>query len=369
MDTPTPTATAPLGDSGFLIEVIQPLLPNAWKETVEKTAAEYQLQVLEDAPSELGVLVRVKQPEAVIGSPLDMPYPKRVTVFKYECARALLRQREIETTQESATALRNRALREGLLFGAALLALSGSIFVTWWQRHLGYVTLGMVSMGSVLASTGIAALLVWASATGLWRPSELGKAEDVLRRQQELINRVAAGMPEGTVVRAEQPKAAITIRTTSLKDDMRRITGRSRVAFAIGVVFLVLVIGGPLAALWLVVTLGDWHFLAGGFAVVIGPLAAGGLLLRYDNKLRAENNAAAREIAFLDRLQVALDCARAHSEEELRATLREVTRVLLQPQGLPPVAAATEEEDASGPIEAVAKAVTPILEATRGAKG
>lgn len=166
--------------------------------------------------------------------------------------------------------------------------------------------------------------------------SSIGISGDLLqvalRQQEELFNRLSAAhsSPEEN---AEFAKTTLIFRANSAKDDQDRIWRRSNLAFYLGCLFFFLSLAGPASSYWFALknpAADLFHFLP-SISLSVIMLTAAASLLRYDGKLREHFQAKADEVAYLNRLQLAVDSAHSVSNKTYRTTLRNIITQLVTP--------------------------------------
>lgn len=102
---------------------------------------------------------------------------------------------------------------------------------------------------------------------------------------------------------------AIDAYTERLRDGIDGLRARAFVSFVPGLLLCVAALSGPLIAYQLATVRGDWHFMLGGSTIAAVLLAAGTALLRHDNKIRDQIQAAQGELLYFSRIKTGLDCA------------------------------------------------------------
>lgn len=157
---------------------------------------------------------------------------------------------------------------------------------------------------------------------------------------------------------------------------LRRDTGRMRMdadqfgrrsirvgRTAVGV--LIIALACPLVPAYLLLTSSakEWYLMFGGFGLAAVPLLIGTALLRHEAKLRDQYREVSREVANLERLDLALEYARIESEPG-STHAKALEQVVAQLLSLPPASAAptptapagqSEEKESEGAQAQVAK--------------
>ncbi|WP_434384731.1 hypothetical protein [Melittangium boletus] len=202
-------------------------------------------------------------------------------------------------------------------------------------------------------------------------------SEQAEREQQQAVQerawvRQVAGEDPKALARIELARIALRMRATSMRGDADRLWRRSSWSYRGACTFFLLSLAGPTVAAVLVLdsTAPDWHFMFGGLSLAAVPLGIGTALLRHDTRLREQYQESARDVAELERYELALDYARISSDASYQATLQQVIAQLLTSRGgpVPPRA----EEGASAPGEAlpgVQKLISVTVDATRDVVG
>ncbi|WP_126933430.1 hypothetical protein [Corallococcus sp. AB018] len=163
------------------------------------------------------------------------------------------------------------------------------------------------------------------------KPRITPEFEYLLRQQQEMFERFSAASQRGQENGAALAKITLTVRANNTRKDMDRLWERSRMAFFMGCTFLVAALGGPIAAIWLVSKHQDWRYFLASISTSAVMLTAGAALFRQESRLRDQYQFSSNEIAYFDRLQVAIDCAGAVSNELYSETLRQIVGHLVSP--------------------------------------
>lgn len=129
-----------------------------------------------------------------------------------------------------------------------------------------------------------------------------------------------------------------------------------------GVLALALGLTGPGAAWWILYWQVDPRYFIASAPLSLVPMAVGAALLRHDAKVRNHYRVVAAEISHLDRIQLALDYARADPEvTHVDAVRRRAIDQLLHPRPIvvvPEVAAPEEPLSFAGVVELASKAAT-----------
>ncbi|KFA87553.1 hypothetical protein [Archangium violaceum] len=119
----------------------------------------------------------------------------------------------------------------------------------------------------------------------------------------------------------------------------------------------------------------EWYLMFGGVGLAAVPLFLGAAMLRHEAKLREQYREVSREVANLERLDLALEYARIESEAgstHAKALDQVVTQLLALPpassgtNALPPAALSGKSEVRESDSESDA-AIVKVLEATLNA--
>ncbi len=180
--------------------------------------------------------------------------------------------------------------------------------------------------------------------------------EYALKKMEEIRSSLVDTGKAGDVT-----KLTLVISANSIKHDNERLWGRSGIAFALGCFFLIAALSGPIAAIWLVTKHQDWRYFLASMSSSAVMLAAAAVLFRHENRLRSQYRMSMDEIAYFDRLRIAIDCSRVISEETHKETLKQVISYLVTPG--PVLAAAAkasapdEKEILDSPLDIAGKIV------------
>jgi hypothetical protein len=157
----------------------------------------------------------------------------------------------------------------------------------------------------------------------------------VLRQQEELFNRLSAAQSASISGEGGLASTTLIFRANSARDDQSRIWRRSESAFRLGGFCFLLSLSGPIAGFWLIIEdkIHGWSGFFPSLSVSALMLTAAAALLRYDGKLREHYQAKSDEVSYLDRLQLAIDSARAISDTTYKDTLQ---RIIFQLVTAPP---------------------------------
>ncbi|ADO67820.1 hypothetical protein [Stigmatella aurantiaca] len=150
-------------------------------------------------------------------------------------------------------------------------------------------------------------------------------------QERALVQQVAEEEDPKLRARLELARIALRSRASSMRGDANRLWLRSVWAYRGALGFFLLAIAGPSVAAFLLLASQnpDWHFMFGGLSLAAVPLGIGTALLRHDTKLREQYQEAARDVASLERYELALDYARIASPETYQRTMQQVIQQLL----------------------------------------
>jgi len=220
--------------------------------------------------------------------------------------------------------------------------------------------------GSILAIAGTFVYRHFASDEDT-APEDERKQQAV--QERALVQEVTKGEDPAMRARLELARISLRMRASSMRSDADRLWSRSQWAYRAACGFFGLSLAGPVVAatLLLTTTNPDWHFMFGGLSLAAVPLAIGTALLRHDTKLREQYQDAARDVASLERYELALDYSRISSQKTYQTTMQQVITQLLTLRGgtsaLSPVANAhVREPEKDGKEES--SGVKRLLEVT-----
>jgi hypothetical protein len=223
-------------------------------------------------------------------------------------------------------------------FNAALVAIASIIYSAYSYIYKGAPpelnTLGTIGMIGVAGFTFIVprALeeeLPRASGSGL--PADVEKNVQIVN-ERVLAQEVSTTEDPKTQARVELARIRLRGRASSMRGDADRLWRRSLWAYRGAFAFycIAIAIGPAVAArLLLMKEQPDWHFMFGGLSLAAVPLAIGTALLRHDTKLRDQYQEAARDVALLERYELALDYSQLTSSGNYQKTIQQVVSQLL----------------------------------------
>lgn len=261
------------------------------------------------------------------------------------------------------------------VIGLLVAAVWGAI--SWWRDNPSTGRSVAVFGPLALIGFGILVAFISSSETDIRRPFERTQAElQRRRRSQPSGDRAEVQHPVGTdpaFLEAESlllehervSLDSLQVRTRAIRDDRDLLRDRAQSAYRLACLFLLLALGGPVFAGWLLFSRGDWHFLLASLSIAAVPLAIGLALLRHDTKLREQHGEAEAQLEVLDRLNLALEYARTAGKEVYSETLRQVIAALLKPtdrqlvhstkQGKKPAKERIEDSEASNAVAVLEK--------------
>ena len=254
----------------------------------------------------------------------------------------------------------SKALLESVLAGAG----AGLLFGV-----LGALAIGAIAEGLFSYKIGEKVFFYSWLFSGCWfaihtlinyfkpkKPKLPPEMEYALQKMEEIRSALVDTGKAGDVT-----KLTLVISASSIKHDNERLWSRSGIAFTLGCFFLIAALSGPIAAIWLVTKHQDWRYFLASMSSSAVMLAAAAVLFRHENRLRSQYRLSMDEIAYFDRLRIAIDCSRAISEETHKETLKQVISYLVTPG--PVLAAAAkasapdEKELLDNPLEIAGKIV------------
>ncbi|HYO52356.1 hypothetical protein [Archangium sp.] len=186
-------------------------------------------------------------------------------------------------------------------------------------------------------------------------------------QERALVQQVAGEEDPKMQARLELARIRLRSRASSMRGDADRLWKRSLWTYWGALFFFVLAIAGPgvAATLLLNSTNPDWHFMFGGLSLAAVPLGIGTALLRHDTKLREQYQEAARDVASLERYELALDYAQIASLKTYQATMQQVIVQLLSNRpGLPVQSPLSPTAGEKGEEAESASGIQKILDAT-----
>jgi hypothetical protein len=180
---------------------------------------------------------------------------------------------------------------------------------------------------------------------------QVNRIADTLREAQ--LTEGLASIEPKVAERIRLARNTLHVRTARIQEDMAQFWSRSRAAYRLSRFFFLLACIGPAAGFGLAIWFMEWHYLFANLSLAFIPFSIGVALLKHDNNLREQHQAAAQEIVTLNRLQLALDYAQLDSNETYRQTLLKIidyllTRIETKPvpsQNPPPAQKAPPEPD------------------------
>lgn len=303
--------------------------PEDWERRLKKLAQDADLELGTTFLTGNQILYSTKPLLPLPGVPASPP-DQRLQAFK-EAALKMLEDptlpRETLNQPPQSEILRSTpwVILGWITAGAALLS-----FIFRNQLQLPETTPALLGLISLLVS--FQPSFIFNSLFG----GRFSALQEALRRQEELFNRLSAAQSENAT-NSDLAKTTIIFRANSAKDDQARIWRRSNWAFGLGCFFFTLSLAGPIGSYWILTRINgaDWHQFIPSLSISAIMLTAAAALLRYDGKLREHYQAKADEVAYLDRLQLAIDSARTVSDKTYKNTLRNIiTQLVTAPPGL-----------------------------------
>jgi hypothetical protein len=346
---------------------ISGLPPQGWKEQLEKFAADSGLKASASIVGKQAVIqCQVPENSAETAGALAKAFFDEASVTLTEGGSGKgVRLMSIEPTQRST------------FLSSALAVLDGG----WWLIGIGAIGttlvagmdpkyLPIVMIGVIWALAGV--VLLFGE-----RMSKSRKALDETQRAADLRLEQALAKDEDPklTTRIEAARVSLRMRAGRMRKDADDLRDRSVWAYRSALFFFLLAIAGPGVAATLLLRAGtlDWHLMFGGFGLAAVPLTIGTALLRHDTKLREQYREAARDVATLERYELALDYARIGAQPSYDATLQQViTQLLTLPPatlGTAPTAPSSKEDvESHAAITAVATKLVDAVTTTLGQK-
>jgi len=263
-------------------------------------------------------------------------------------------------------------LKAGLVVAAVLL---GAGLMIWGMTalFLEYRGAPLLTLVGGFACVGV---LIGSSA---YRAFSTNRDDRASERQQQaaaeqLVKEIAKNEDPKLTIRIEAARVSLRMRAGRMRRDADQLWQRSVWAYRSAVGFFLLAIAGPTVAATLLlkaVTL-DWHVMFGGFGLAAVPLTIGTALLRHDTKLREQYQESARDVATLERYELALDYARIGPQASYDATLQQVINQLMTlpaaSSGTAPAAQGGKEGENDAALTSVATKLVDAVTATLGQK-
>lgn len=227
-------------------------------------------------------------------------------------------------------------------WGRAIMVISTitilMVAVQWMRFNLGSNLLWAV------ASVGGAAIVIMIVA-GLNQFGANIRAE-LARAQKEVLERINAAKSPEMAERTRLAKATISIRSNASHQELARLESLVGWTFRMGGFFMFLTLAGPSLAIWIVshADMVGWHYLLGSISVSAITLAAAVGLFRHDAKLRRHSQRVAEELAWMERLKIALDIAQGEADEGYMRSIRRRAIEELINSGHRPVPVETSED-------------------------
>jgi hypothetical protein len=235
-------------------------------------------------------------------------------------------------------------------WGQAIMAVSTitvlSVLMQWVRFNTGNNLLWlMVSFGGAAVVLMIVAKL---NQFGANIRAEFANA------QKEILERINAAKSPEMAERTRLAKATISIRSNASHQELARLGNLVGWTFRMGGFFMLLTLAGPSLAIWIVSHADSvgWHYLLGSISVSAITLAAAVGLFRHDAKLRRHSQRVAEELAWMERLKIALDIAQGEEDEGYMRSIRRRAIDELINSGHRPVPVETSE-DKSEELEGV----------------
>jgi hypothetical protein len=173
--------------------------------------------------------------------------------------------------------------------------------------------------------------------------------------------------------RIEAARVALRRDTGRMRMDADQLWRRSVRVGRTAVGVFILALAGPAVPAYLLLTSSakEWYLMFGGFGLAAVPLLIGAAMLRHEAKLREQYREVSREVANLERLDLALEYARIESEPN-STHAKALDQVVTQLLSLPPASTAATPATPAGQGEekeagADSAAIVKVLEATLGA--
>ncbi|NPC68447.1 hypothetical protein HPP05_01630 [Corallococcus exiguus] len=336
--------------------------PHDWEKRLSKLASDADLELGTTYQSGDTIHFYIKTLLPLPGAPSSSP-ERRLQAFE-DAARQMLEDPTLP--RDPPKALTHKSIFRGefwYIVGSCLMFL-GLITLFLHERLNINIAIPIATISLSLISVFKTDFLL-SLASDSFHAGSANTLRETLRRQEELFNRLSAAQSGGETS-SELAKAALIFRANSAKDDQERIWRRSDAAFRLGCFFFMLSLAGPATSYWTTLnspTTG-WHHYIPSFSLSAIMLTAAAALLRYDGKLREHFQAKADEVAYLNRLQLAVDSARSVSDTTYRNTLRNIITQLVTP---PPTLISSNrpltEEPQSLPQDALIQTANNLINA------
>ncbi|QPM77051.1 hypothetical protein [Myxococcus xanthus] len=336
--------------------------PHDWEARLTKLAKDADLNIFNIYHIGDAITYRIRPLLPLPGVPASPP-EKRIQAFR-DAAQKMLEDPALsrEKPRPPSNLLHDPPL---IYVGVAFLLIAIAVFASSLANK--------TPLPATLLTTALAASALFSfnirSAIAAAAPSTTTALQETLRRQEELFNRLSYAHTEKET-NSGLAKATLIIRANSAKEDQDKLWRRSNIAFYVGCTLFIISLTGPAVTYWMIAKgiLTDWRQYLPGISASIIMVTAAATLLRYDGKLRDHFQAKSDEVAYFNRLQLAIDSAHALSEKAYRNTLRRVIRQLISPPSslvktaLPPPPAndASSREILDGTISDLVSAINRI---------
>ncbi|NRD60844.1 hypothetical protein HRD49_03700 [Corallococcus exiguus] len=158
----------------------------------------------------------------------------------------------------------------------------------------------------------------------------LRKVVAVEYRQDEFIGRLGITDASTPKEKAYATTGVLELRKTRMRDDLTWFRRRSGWLSLLGSSFLLFGLIPPVLALHSIINGSQLSLSMASYIPSAIALASAALLFRYESRIRDQYQAASGEIAYLDKAQLALECALAVSKDEYEKALQQVVKELLR---------------------------------------
>lgn len=288
-------------------------IPDGWMQIAEALADEYGLRIqgVVTAPNRIALKGRIIQSATEAGVSLFDQWPQ----FLARLEKKLRQPLPPKPTRERSADI--------LFFASGLLASVAATVAT--ETHDQNPIRQPWVIGLLVLSATLSLVTAVRAARRL-----RSNVQRIQQKQDELAGRINVATAADAEDKADATRSVLQLRATLMRGDLPWLRGRSRWLTVLGVSFLLAALALPTATLastvfhGQVMTVNLGSYLPSGVA-----LAAAALLFRYDAKIREQYQVLSSEIAYLDRAQLALDCARAVSQSDYEKALRRIVLELL----------------------------------------
>jgi len=303
--------------------------PEKWKEELQDLASSSGIKIR--STSKVGRRLIVK-----IGVPKSAPVPASEVAGSFLVDAESVLSGSVESVHAQ---LVGASPVQFFLFGLdpvqVVLLFAGSVAasVGWWVSSWSVGENWLLDVFMIVSPVVLYSFVsvLWGRSGSNRESTRSAERERQAVQERALVRQMAGEEDPKMRARLELARIALRMRASNMRGDADRLWRRSVWAYRGAFVFFLLAIAGPgvAAALLLKSPSSDWHFMFGGLSLAAVPLAIGTALLRHDTKLRDHYQESARDVASLERYELALDYARIASADTYQETMQKVILQLL----------------------------------------